>query len=180
MPDEVVKYRMDNAIATITLNRPEKANTLRLEVIEALDRYLDSGLTVGTDFDPEGHDVYRRGERVTRRRDHVLRRMLAEDLIDEAAWPCRAARPDNRRIVIGRHSRPQAAKFPASLETALQWPVVLVFWFLRLGYFGDMPFPGNVAAVARGLERLGDGDGAGFAGLGDDLGFRLAPEHGQE
>ena len=40
MPDEVVKYRMDNAIATITLNRPEKANTLRLEVIEALDRYL--------------------------------------------------------------------------------------------------------------------------------------------
>ena len=40
MPKEVVKYSAKNAIATITLNRPEKANTLRLEVIDALDQYL--------------------------------------------------------------------------------------------------------------------------------------------
>ena len=40
MSTEVVKYEVANAIATITLNRPEKANTLRMEVIEALDRYL--------------------------------------------------------------------------------------------------------------------------------------------
>jgi enoyl-CoA hydratase len=40
MSEEIVKYRAESAIATITLNRPEKANTLRLEVIEALDRSL--------------------------------------------------------------------------------------------------------------------------------------------
>ena len=40
MPEEVVKYRAANAIATITLNRPEKANTLRMEVIELLDQFL--------------------------------------------------------------------------------------------------------------------------------------------
>ena len=40
MPEEVVKYRAANAIATITLNRPEKANTLRLEVIDGLDSCL--------------------------------------------------------------------------------------------------------------------------------------------
>jgi enoyl-CoA hydratase len=40
MSEDVVKYGVANGIATITLNRPEKANTLRLEVIEALDRYL--------------------------------------------------------------------------------------------------------------------------------------------
>lgn len=40
MSVEVVKYEVEKGIATITLNRPEKANTLRLEVIEALDLYL--------------------------------------------------------------------------------------------------------------------------------------------
>lgn len=40
MSEVVVKYRVEGAVATITLNRPEKANTLRLEVIEALDKYL--------------------------------------------------------------------------------------------------------------------------------------------
>lgn len=40
MSEEVVKYHAASGIATITLNRPEKANTLRLEVIEALDQYL--------------------------------------------------------------------------------------------------------------------------------------------
>ena len=40
MSEEVVEYAVKNAIATITLNRPEKANTLRWEVIEALDRRL--------------------------------------------------------------------------------------------------------------------------------------------
>ena len=40
MSEDVVKYGVENAVATITLNRPEKANTLRLEVIEALDHYL--------------------------------------------------------------------------------------------------------------------------------------------
>ena len=40
MPEEVVKYSAKNGVATITLNRPQKANTLRLEVIEALDQYL--------------------------------------------------------------------------------------------------------------------------------------------
>ena len=40
MTDDVVKYSATDAIATITLNRPEKANTLRLEVIEGLDHHL--------------------------------------------------------------------------------------------------------------------------------------------
>ena len=40
MSEEVVKYQAANAIATITLNRPSKANTLRMEVIEALDQHL--------------------------------------------------------------------------------------------------------------------------------------------
>ena len=40
MSEQVVKYRVAKAIATITLNRPEKANTLRMEVIEALDQLL--------------------------------------------------------------------------------------------------------------------------------------------
>ena len=40
MTEQVVEYRTANAIATITLNRPAKANTLRMEVIEALDECL--------------------------------------------------------------------------------------------------------------------------------------------
>ncbi|MEM7612396.1 MAG: crotonase/enoyl-CoA hydratase family protein [Pseudomonadota bacterium] len=40
MTTEVVTYAVRDAIATITLNRPEKANTLRLEVIEALDQCI--------------------------------------------------------------------------------------------------------------------------------------------
>ena len=40
MSEEVVKYRAEDGVATITLNRPEKANTLRLEVIESLDQWL--------------------------------------------------------------------------------------------------------------------------------------------
>ena len=40
MAEEVVKYAKKGAIATITLNRPEKYNTLRLEVIDALDASL--------------------------------------------------------------------------------------------------------------------------------------------
>ncbi len=36
MSDDVVKYATDGAIATITLNRPEKYNTLRYEVIQGL------------------------------------------------------------------------------------------------------------------------------------------------
>ena len=40
MSEEVVKYRAEDGVATITLNRPEKANTLRLEVIESLDQCL--------------------------------------------------------------------------------------------------------------------------------------------
>ena len=40
MSEDVVRYQASNAIATITLNRPDKANTLRLEVIEALDQCL--------------------------------------------------------------------------------------------------------------------------------------------
>ncbi len=40
MPEEVVRYSTENSIATITLNRPEKYNTLRLDVIEALHRSL--------------------------------------------------------------------------------------------------------------------------------------------
>ena len=37
MSESEVLYRKENGIATITLNRPEKANTLRMEVIQGLD-----------------------------------------------------------------------------------------------------------------------------------------------
>ena len=37
MAEEVVKYAKKGPIATITLNRPEKYNTLRVEVIDGLD-----------------------------------------------------------------------------------------------------------------------------------------------
>jgi enoyl-CoA hydratase len=40
MSEDVVLYSKSNGIATITLNRPEKANTLRLEVIEGMNGYL--------------------------------------------------------------------------------------------------------------------------------------------
>jgi enoyl-CoA hydratase len=40
MTDDVVLYAKSNGIATITLNRPSKANTLRMEVIESLDDAL--------------------------------------------------------------------------------------------------------------------------------------------
>jgi enoyl-CoA hydratase len=40
MSEEVVLYSKSDGIATITLNRPSKANTLRLEVIERLDHAL--------------------------------------------------------------------------------------------------------------------------------------------
>lgn len=40
MSEDVVIYETASGIASITLNRPQKANTLRLEVIESLDRYL--------------------------------------------------------------------------------------------------------------------------------------------
>ena len=40
MSEEVVRYSKVNGIATITLNRPDKANTLRIEVIEGMDRAL--------------------------------------------------------------------------------------------------------------------------------------------
>jgi enoyl-CoA hydratase len=51
MSEEVVKYSKANAIATITLNRPSKANTLRAEVIGGLDNALgqanrDNGVKV--------------------------------------------------------------------------------------------------------------------------------------
>jgi len=38
--EEVVLYSKSNGIATITLNRPSKANTLRMEMIEGLDHAL--------------------------------------------------------------------------------------------------------------------------------------------
>jgi enoyl-CoA hydratase len=41
MTEEVVKYSKTNGIATITLNRPDKANTLRMEVIERMDNALE-------------------------------------------------------------------------------------------------------------------------------------------
>lgn len=47
---------------------------------------------------------------------------LPEDwsnLLDFEAWPLRAGRPGGARIVVGRHSRPQPAKFPDTLEDAL-------------------------------------------------------------
>ena len=40
MSEEVIKYSKENGIATITLNRPDKANTLRMEVIQGLDDAL--------------------------------------------------------------------------------------------------------------------------------------------
>ncbi len=40
MSEDVVLYSTDNGIATITMNRPAKANTLRLEVIEGIDECL--------------------------------------------------------------------------------------------------------------------------------------------
>ena len=40
MSEPVVKYSKANGIATITLNRPDKANTLRMEVIEQMDQAL--------------------------------------------------------------------------------------------------------------------------------------------
>ena len=40
MSEEVVLYSKNEGIATIRLNRPEKANTLRQEVIDGLDAYL--------------------------------------------------------------------------------------------------------------------------------------------
>jgi enoyl-CoA hydratase len=41
MPDDVVLYGKKNHIATITLNRPEKYNTLRTEVLEGLRQSLE-------------------------------------------------------------------------------------------------------------------------------------------
>ncbi len=40
MSKDVILYSTDNGIATITMNRPAKANTLRLEVIEGIDESL--------------------------------------------------------------------------------------------------------------------------------------------
>ncbi|MEM9056253.1 MAG: crotonase/enoyl-CoA hydratase family protein [Pseudomonadota bacterium] len=40
MADDVVQYAVHEHIATLRLNRPHKANTLRLEVIDALDAHL--------------------------------------------------------------------------------------------------------------------------------------------
>ncbi len=40
MSEDVVLYSTGNGIATITMNRPAKANTLRLEVIEGIDESL--------------------------------------------------------------------------------------------------------------------------------------------
>ncbi|MCB1153707.1 MAG: crotonase/enoyl-CoA hydratase family protein [Deltaproteobacteria bacterium] len=40
MPEEMVKYAKRGPIATITLNRPEKYNTLRLEMLDELDDLL--------------------------------------------------------------------------------------------------------------------------------------------
>lgn len=41
MADDVVLYGSADGVATITLNRPKKANTLRTEVIDAMDEALD-------------------------------------------------------------------------------------------------------------------------------------------
>ena len=51
MSEEVVEYSKENGIATITLNRPAKANTLRMEVIQEMDAALadanrDDGIKV--------------------------------------------------------------------------------------------------------------------------------------
>ncbi|MDJ0853123.1 MAG: crotonase/enoyl-CoA hydratase family protein [Myxococcota bacterium] len=40
MSDDVVLYAKNKGIATITLNRPAKANTLRMEVIQGMNDYL--------------------------------------------------------------------------------------------------------------------------------------------
>jgi enoyl-CoA hydratase len=40
MSENVILYSAENGIATITMNRPEKANTLRLEVIQGIDDSL--------------------------------------------------------------------------------------------------------------------------------------------
>ncbi|MEM7587562.1 MAG: crotonase/enoyl-CoA hydratase family protein [Acidobacteriota bacterium] len=40
MSEDVVLYRTDSGIATLTLNRPAKANTLRMEVIQGIDDAL--------------------------------------------------------------------------------------------------------------------------------------------
>jgi enoyl-CoA hydratase len=40
MSEKVVEYAKESGIATITLNRPSKANTLRMEVIQGLDEGL--------------------------------------------------------------------------------------------------------------------------------------------
>ncbi len=40
MPYEMIKYSKNEAIATITLNRPEKYNTFRLEMLDELDSVL--------------------------------------------------------------------------------------------------------------------------------------------
>ena len=40
MSEDVVLYGTGNGIATITMNRPAKANTLRLEVIEGISESL--------------------------------------------------------------------------------------------------------------------------------------------
>jgi enoyl-CoA hydratase len=40
MSEQVVKYSKENGIATITLDRPAKANTLRMEVIQGMDDAL--------------------------------------------------------------------------------------------------------------------------------------------
>lgn len=45
MSDAAVLFQKQDAIATITLNRPKKANTLRFEVIEAMGNYLQDANT---------------------------------------------------------------------------------------------------------------------------------------
>src|SRR5882724_8157096 len=42
MPKDTVKYRKSGAVATITLNRPEKYNTIRSEMALAIDEMLAS------------------------------------------------------------------------------------------------------------------------------------------
>ena len=41
MPDELVLLQIDDAIATITLNRPQKLNALSFELLGALERVLE-------------------------------------------------------------------------------------------------------------------------------------------
>ena len=40
MPYEMIKFAKNAAIATVTLNRPEKYNTLRIEMIQELENAL--------------------------------------------------------------------------------------------------------------------------------------------